>query len=478
MALKKDEIQGLAFSGYADWPATRLRLLRITEAGAARTWLSSELQRITWGSEDRAQARAASHCRNLAFSYEGLRTLGLPAAALCGFETAFREGMAEPRRSQLLGDVPGGRSDPARWRWGGPRTPAVHLLQLLYARDESAADILCEAEAKATGAFLDEVVPAKAAHLSPDGKEHFGFADGLSQPAYHEVNAPRGAGYDARRLATGELLLGHPDSLGNLSLGPVVDPAAKGADHLPPTADGLGDFALNGAYLVARQMRQDVAGFRRMLTTLAASPAVTTLLPGHTQAEREAFAASRIVGRWPSGCPVVQSPDRDDPQFSGRNAFFFESTDPRGRLCPFGAHIRRANPRDSLFEPWRETNGREAARTLADNDRRRILRRGRAFGPRYAAETAEAERGLLFLALGASIERQFEFVQHSWVLNPNFAGLADETDPLVGGPDTDFTLQSAPVAHRLSGVAAQVWTEAGGYFFLPSRSALKFLAAQ
>src|SRR4051794_31393193 len=99
MGLKKDEIQGLAFSGYADWPAARLRLLRITDAAAARAWLGSELQRLTFGSEDRVQAKAASHCRNLAFSHAGLRMLGLPEPALCSFEAAFREGMAEPRRS-------------------------------------------------------------------------------------------------------------------------------------------------------------------------------------------------------------------------------------------------------------------------------------------------------------------------------------------------------------------------------------------
>jgi Dyp-type peroxidase family len=477
MELAKGEIQGLVFSGYARWPASRFRLLRITDAAAARAWLAREQEALTYGSDDKARARAAPHCRNLALTHDGLAALGLPGPALCGFESAFRDGMATPRRSLLLGDLPGGRSDTAHWRWGADPARPVHLLQLLYARDEAAADRLCEDERAATQAFLEEVVAPQAVRLTDDGKEHFGFADGLSQPGYEGVDPPGGAGYAARRLATGELLLGHSDSLGNLSLGPVVDPDTRGAELLPRTAEGLGDFARNGAYLVCRQMRQDVGAFGAMLETLGGSSALADLLPDWTPAERAAWAASRIVGRWPSGCPVTASPDRDDPQFADRNGFLFEAADPQGRACPFGAHVRRANPRDSLFEPWRETGAKAAANTLDDNDRRRLLRRGRAFGPRFA-EAPEAERGLVFLALGASIERQFEFVQHSWVLNPNFAGLADETDPLVGAADTDFTLQAAPFARRLAGVAAQVWTEGGGYFFLPSRAALRFLAAQ
>jgi len=477
MGLAKQEIQGLVFSGYARWPRSRLRLLRITDAEAARRWLGEEVERLTYGSGDKARATAAVHCRNLAFTHDGLKLLGLPDQGLVGFEKAFREGMTTPQRSQLLGDAPGAPSDTAKWRWGADPAQPVHVLQLLYARDDDAADRLLRDEIIATQACLADVTPPCAIYLTDDGREHFGFADGISQPAYEGVDPPGDAGYAARRLATGELLLGYRDSLDNISLGPVVDPQATGAAVLPQTADGLGDFGLNGAYLVCRQMRQDVGAFEAMLAQLAASPAMATLLPDWTAAERADWVGSRIVGRWRSGCPVTASPDRDDPQFSGRNAFLFEAADGKGRACPFGAHVRRANPRDSLFEPWKTTRGRDADKTLADNDRRRLLRRGRAFGPPFR-EAPEAERGLVFLALGASIERQFEFVQHSWVLNPNFAGLADETDPLVGAADTTLTLQARPFARRLDGVKAQAWTEGGGYFFLPSRGAMRFLAAQ
>ena len=57
------------------------------------------------------------------------------------------------------------------------------------------------------------------------------------------------------------------------------------------------------------------------------------------------------------------------------------------------------------------------------------------------------------------------------------AGLGDEASPLVGLRPTALTLSGDPVAQRLEGVEPHVWTEGGGYFFLPSRRALRFLAA-
>jgi len=476
MGVEREDIQGLVFSGYARWPASYFRQLRIRDPRKTKRWLADAMDALTYGSSDRSQAARAAHCRNLAFTCEGLTRLGLPEQSTLAFETPFREGMATPRRSHVLGDLPGGRSDPAAWRWGADPARPVHILQMLYARDEKAAAALCAAEQALTDGFLEEVAPPQAVRLTPDGREHFGFADGISQPAYDQVHSPMESGYAGRRIATGELLLGHRDGLGNITPGPMIDAGTRGAAFLREAGGGLGDFAFNGAYLVCRRMRQDVPAFQTMVGDLAASAALTTRLPSHQPQERRDWAASRIVGRWPSGCPVTASPDRDDPQFAGRNAFLFEAADPKGHACPYGAHIRRANPRDSLFEPWRETAAHEAGKALDDNDRRRLLRRGRAFGP-PAAEKPDAERGLVFLALGGSIERQFEFVQHSWVLNPNFAGLADETDPLAGAGPTSLTLQGNPVAQRLGGLSPHIWTEAGGYFFLPSRRALRFLAA-
>jgi len=112
----------------------------------------------------------------------------------------------------------------------------------------------------------------------------------------------------------------------------------------------------------------------------------------------------------------------------------------------------------------------------------RILRRGRVYGPPLDDPLGGddgLERGLFFMCLNASIERQFEFVQHSWCNNTKFAGLYDERDPVAGDqPDQGghFTLQERPIRRRGSGLPRFVTVRGGGYFFLPGIDALRMLS--
>jgi len=195
------------------------------------------------------------------------------------------------------------------------------------------------------------------------------------------------------------------------------------------------------------------------------------------------------VGRWPSGAPLVETPDRDDPRLGDDNDFGYYRTDPLGLACPLGAHVRRMNPRDSL-DPQ---PGTEAS--LAVNDGHRLLRRGRGYGPgdgtpaaagnggpaERLARADEAPRrgtGLHFICLVASLIRQFEFVQHTWLNNPTFHGLYDDTDPLTGnrqGCGATFTEPARPVRRRYRGLPQFVRTRGGAYFFLPGVSALRYL---
>ena len=81
-----------------------------------------------------------------------------------------------------------------------------------------------------------------------------------------------------------------------------------------------------------------------------------------------------MVGRWPGGAPLALAPDADDPALAEANDFAYHQDDRDGARCPIGAHIRRANPRDSL-DPRPGT-----AKSWAINRRHRILRRGREYG--------------------------------------------------------------------------------------------------
>ena len=119
--------------------------------------------------------------------------------------------------------------------------------------------------------------------------------------------------------------------------------------------------------------------------------------------------------------------------------------------------------------------------------RHRLLRRGRPYGPpvvpgaRRSTEGPDqsARRGLHFVALCADIARQFEFISHTWVMNPSFAGLLDDADPLLGGHPTrgtSFTVQQDPLRRRVREVPPFVTVRGGAYFFLPGGRALRFLA--
>jgi deferrochelatase/peroxidase EfeB len=96
------------------------------------------------------------------------------------------------------------------------------------------------------------------------------------------------------------------------------------------------------------------------------------------------------------------------------------------------------------------------------------------------APNDEAKRGLYFICMNADIERQFEFVQQTWIDNPKFAGLDNDPDPLVAAGRSlgNFTVQASPVRERYETVPKSVTLVGGAYFFLPSRSALGYLGAQ
>ena len=174
-----------------------------------------------------------------------------------------------------------------------------------------------------------------------------------------------------------------------------------------------------------------------------------------------ARAQSNPVAHPPIPRPAAASAEAD-------NDFLFGAEDPEAVRCPYGAHIRRAFPRDSLAP------GSADAVSIAN--RHRILRVGR-----NTAVTAEREKpGLFFMCLNSDIERQFEFVQQTWLVSPSFHGLSCEKDPILGDGDAgacDYTIPSRSGPLRLSPLPAFVRTLGGGYFFLPGKRLVEFLSA-
>jgi Dyp-type peroxidase family len=281
-----------------------------------------------------------------------------------------------------------------------------------------------------------------------DGREHFGFADGLSQPFLPGPGREPRHGDDP--VATGEILLGYPNAYGKLPQSP----------HW-----GDLDVGRNGTYLVFRKLAQDVAGFWGWLDARARE------LDPASAAELRELLAAKLVGRWRSGAPLALTPDRDDPAFATpakRNAFGYLAGDPHGLRCPISSHVRRANPRDA--------RGGSAEDSSEVVSRHRILRRGRSYGEPLADVTRDdgVPRGLYFISLQASIARGFEFIQQTWLSSPGFHGLHGEPDPIVGNGDgtSHVTIPALPLRLRLRNVPSVVTVLGGGYFFMPSLTAL------
>lgn len=451
------DIQGLLRHGYPYFDAAAYCLFEIEDPAGMRRWLGRLLDpRERW--IDNARLRAST-LRNddcgvaIAFTRHGLERLGLDAGDMRTFVTEFQEGMVAPHRSRLLGDVEA--NDPRTWEWGRTEHEAwMDGLLIVFAPVRQLDASLAEIRAiEGRPRFRFQINSARRPNAHGLVEEPFGFADGISQPVIRGLTrkpAPPGV----RPVRPGEFVLGYENEFRRFPASPSLAPGRNSrAKPLPLNALGRADFGRSGSYLVVRQLEQDVAAFRGFVGN-----------DGH-------FAA-RLVGRWRSGAPLARYPDTEPRRMSQReleaeNGFGYHREDRHGLRCPIGAHIRRANPRDSLADGLGIS--RERAQELVDQHR--ILRRGRGY------ET-HGRQGLMFLCLNANIERQFEFVQSSWLLHPEFGGLSGETDPILGveGRAHDFTIQHTVLGERRTGLPQFVVVRGGAYFFLPGLQALRYLS--
>lgn len=463
-----DDVQGLTV-GYLAHDAAALVCLRITDAGAARSWLASTP--VTTATDALALGRAVTArsltgadltnelpvtlARHVAVSHAGLRRLGVPDDELAGFDRAFRAGMA--RREHALAPQRGTATwQPAYRADDTTGEPAIDVLVQLSAVDSpTLATALAELRGELSTGGLTEVA-CEEGHRIPDlaspadGRrrylEHFGFADGLSQPVVDGLGPAVTTRSPDGVLPTGELLLGYRD----------VDGDTAGA-----TAPAR--LGLNGCYLVFRKLEQDVAAFRALV---ADGP----------------VDAAKAVGRRRDGVPLTETVAPDAP--------FGFAHDPDGLRCPIGAHVRRVNPRDS--RPLRpsptaaegarpESGRRESARQERDPveprlaRRHRMLRRGIPYGERFPVG---GDRGLLFVALVGDVGRQFEFVQTQWMNGGQAFRLGPDPDVVSGvaGPGLKLTVQGHP-PRFVEFPRPLVTCRGGEYFLLPGVRALRTLAA-
>lgn len=489
--------QGLIASHFGHLPAAMALFLALP-MGAGGAWLLALRQVLEF--TDATGSREDPSAAAIAFTYSGLLVMKLPTEALDSFSVPFREGMHQVDRQRRLRDDPALSTVVAGGpRWSGnlleagqPPTPlTVHVALLVYELDDERLDAVVR---RVEGVLSAEKV--KISHrvrlridIDDVTREHFGFADGISQPVPIGDAIVPPSGPDAATqlhwhgVKAGEILLGHENIHNERAPGPVLSADAAGnTKRLSKNGapQGFLDLGLNGSYLVIRELKQDVAGFWRSME--AAAQAIGA---PHVDGR---WIAERVIGRTLDGDVLLPEgatgPSSDQGQSHQANNFGFARTDVHGFGCPLGSHIRRANPRDSL--PSRDSAAPVLTGTpelLDASKAHRILRRGRKYGPDIADTRHDdaKERGLLFMCLNSDLVRHFEFVQQSWLLNPSFATLFDETDPLLGphqalDPPRKMSIPACPIRWRPE-VHTYVQMAGGEYFFLPSIPALDYLAS-
>ena len=412
-------------------------VLRIDDAAQGREMLRRILPHVARA--DEWWVPSLPGWLGIAFTFEGLKALGVPQASLDSFPMEFKQGMAA--RAAILHDF--GANAPENWEhpFG---TPDVHVALALYASDDESLQEVLELARKAHHDLADiSVVYRMQFGELPEGRNPFGFKDGLHNPHVEGSGSVPQAGSEAS-IKAGEFILGYADENGETAETPVPQ-----------------ELRQNGTFMAFRKFHMDVAAFRRYLRAQASSP------------EEEELLAAKMVGRWRSGAPLVLAPDQDNPELGSdrnRNNVFSYTDDMKGLKCPFSAHMRRVNPRDALKDEVVAVNLHH------------FLRRGTNYGPPLPEGVLEddgAERGGVFLLIGAYLKRQFEFIQSQWVTDGNFISHGTEQDPLIGNNDGDgvFTIPQRPARRRLRGLPQFVTVRGGEYCFIPGLRALRWLAA-
>ncbi|EPE94820.1 Dyp-type peroxidase [Rhizobium grahamii] len=472
-----EDVQGIVRSGYGTLPEAVFLILTITDPASAKEWLASAP--VTHAAFETQIPRALQ----VALTAGGLRRIGLSEEALSTFPAEFKSGMGDESRARRLGDL--GPSAPKSWTWGGPENAPVDVVAMLYAGAGALSDWRRLVETPAFSAGFHLVRELRTGLM--DGREPFGFADGLSQPYIDWTHDPTSHENDEYhyhdRIAPGEAVLGYTNEYGLVTDRPFVQPKTDPRGLLRSfVGDDSRDLGANGSYLVVRQLEQDVSGFWQFLEGVGGSREAAEQL------------AEKMVGRTRSGTPLSPVESKVPPGQEPSNAFDFDG-DPEGIICPLGAHIRRANPRNAdvpggtqsrlsgllrqvgLPPPGPRTDVTASVRF------HRILRRGRKYDPLH--EINDTSRGLYFVCLNANIARQFEFIQSAWLESSKFHGLTNESDPIVGsrvplldGSRTDsFTCQTDGAPIRIESLPSFVTVRGGAYFFLPGLRALQYLAA-
>jgi Dyp-type peroxidase family len=448
-------VQGLVFRSY-NYPHTRHFFFQFDDASAVRDFLNQWVPLVTDAAQDLA-GKPDPLC-NIALSWSGLSKTGVLAggAGVHPAEQAFPGDFRNPPDTKAMRDY--GNSASAHWWKGQFKSEDVDLVFLVYClSDTSLAAVTGRVRQSAQACGLKELIPSQdkqdalTGYLADQGIMHFGYRDGISQPAVNWDDEPQADGLvDLRHFVLG---------YGTAEIESI------------PTQPPWDELVRDGCYLVLRWIYQDVAGFNKFLREKSAA-----LWPQMQSDEAQELLAAKMMGRWRNGAPLMLSPDNADPNMATRNDFSY-AADPEGAVCPFSAHIRIANRRDDALT---FANAR-----MFPSGTPRVTRRGSTYGPRLAGEVDDGtDRGIIGIFLCTNINLQF-FTLMRWINETEFLENAPDfhaQDPLFGNrsmPNRSDTFEFVAKGekHTLTGLQDFIRTQGALMLFLPSMTTLRKICA-
>jgi deferrochelatase/peroxidase EfeB len=412
---------------------------------------------------------------SLGLTRRGLEHAKVPGHVLACFALkapAFHAGAAL-RAAQHLGLV--GDEAPGAWEAGYAFTTLDGVVSLHAETEASldqAADQVLDA-ARQAGVPMRELQRADRLPPHPSYKVdvwaekaqgpamwvHFGYRDGIARVGIEGWS-------DSKALkecepvsihAAGEFVLGHPQNSGG---NPWIGGPGQRVWPQP-----LRNFFHNGSFGVLQQVEQDVLAFEGFVSRTAAEQSLGN--------DGEDELKAKLCGRYPDGRRIGR-PDGRPPEPD-----FDYADDAHGVKCPFGAHVRRMNPRES-------DTGVAIAQGLAHASRARpLLRRGLPYGPDAwaGAHEGDPDRGLMAQFFCASIEDQYEHLVGQWAdrVPLGSADCGGARDPFSGahdGGDGPFEIprDDGKPPLMLTGLAPFTRTRGVAYLFYPSLATLWAIA--
>ena len=225
----------------------RYEFLSFRNAPGGRAWLSAIADKVQSAAAIQASINQDKRWVTVAFTWSGLRALGVDEVSLSTFPEEFKQGMVA--RAEVLGDT--GENHPDKWV-GGLARPDLHAIVILFARDAAERE-RCRGEhdklvAQCEGVEVLSTLDLNATPPFDHAHDHFGYRDRLSQPVIEgsgEIPTP-GSGAP---LKPGEFILGYPDESGQAYPMPQPDILSR-----------------NGSYMAYRRMEEHVDRFRRLST--------------------------------------------------------------------------------------------------------------------------------------------------------------------------------------------------------------------